>query len=154
MHVHVHVESDAFIQPLLEVRTEATFEFVKLTNLALSPRQEEYAYKTTVRIGGRFFQGLLFDQGVDRSINVPTTATTTREATNVQHLELLQLASTNSNPMMDFESLYTSGNIHVPLCHQSYLGIVQCSYLDLRGGIELIYTFNLVDGLASIIMSL
>ena len=112
--MHAHVESDALIHhPLLEVRAEATFELVKLTNLAVHPRQEEYAYKTTVKIGGRFFQGFLFDQGLDRSINVATTTTVGEATTNVQHLELLQLASTNSNPMMDFESFYSSGKIHV-----------------------------------------
>ena len=75
---------------------------MKLTNLA--DRQHEYAYQTVVEIGGHVFKGILYDQGPDiRPTNSHLTS-----LVNVQ--AELQLGSTSSAPLVDFDGLYGSGN--------------------------------------------
>ncbi|EFJ14226.1 hypothetical protein SELMODRAFT_49206, partial [Selaginella moellendorffii] len=45
-----------------EVRAQAVFRCVKLTSV--EDGEDEYAYQTTVRIGGHIFKGVLHDRGI------------------------------------------------------------------------------------------
>ena len=51
--------------PPAEVRMQAVFRCVKLSGVN-SDGQDEYAYQTSVKIGGHTFKGLLYDQSLDQ----------------------------------------------------------------------------------------
>ncbi|KAH7298280.1 hypothetical protein KP509_25G035200 [Ceratopteris richardii] len=64
-----HVQDSFYARALpQEVKAHAIFQCVRLTGLA--DGQDEFAYRTVVRIGGRIFRGLLHDQGASGR-NVP-----------------------------------------------------------------------------------
>lgn len=46
-----------------EVNGEATFTRVQVTTLEENAYVDQYAYETTIHIGGRVFRGILYDQG-------------------------------------------------------------------------------------------
>ena len=84
---------------------------MKLTNLA--DRQHEYAYQTVVEINGHVFKGILYDQGLD----IRPTSSHLAPLVNVQ--PELQLGSTSSAPLVDFDGLYGSGN-HAHSFHNTH----------------------------------
>ena len=106
-------------QPV-EIRKEVVFKCVKLTNLA--DRQHEYAYQTVVEIGGHVFKGFLYDQGPE------IRPTSSHLASLVIVQPELQLGSTSSVPLVDFDGLYGSGN-HEYSFHNAH--VVQRNFINI-----------------------
>ena len=48
-----------------EVNTMATFHVVRVSSM--DEGVDQYAYQTSVKIGGHVFKGILYDQGLERS---------------------------------------------------------------------------------------
>lgn len=84
-----------------EIKAQAVFQCVRVAGV--TDGQEEYAYRTVVRIGGRVFKGLLHDQGVSDRGNVPSSS--------VAELQLGGRSAPISSALIDLAGIYgTPGN--------------------------------------------
>ncbi|MCO5547687.1 hypothetical protein L7F22_001138 [Adiantum nelumboides] len=84
-----------------EVRAQAVFQCVRMTGV--TDGQDEFAYRTVVRIGGRTFKGLLHDQGAADRGNVPSAG--------VAELQLGSRSAPLSSGLIDLTGIYgTPGN--------------------------------------------
>ncbi|MCO5605383.1 hypothetical protein L7F22_059567 [Adiantum nelumboides] len=100
-HTHTHTHTHKAALPT-EVRAQAVFQCVRMTGV--NDGQDEYAYRTVVRIGGRTFKGLLHDQtAADSRGNVSSAG--------IAELHLGGRSAPLSSGLIDLAGIYgTPGN--------------------------------------------
>lgn len=77
-----------------EVKAQAVFKCVRVTGI--EDGQDEYAYQTAVKIGGHIFKGMLYDQGLDKSVVPPS----------VPELQLGGRNTSSSSALFDLAGIY------------------------------------------------
>ncbi|KAJ7536101.1 hypothetical protein O6H91_12G056400 [Diphasiastrum complanatum] len=79
-----------------EVKSQALFKCVRVTGV--EDGEDEFAYQVTVKIGGHIFKGVLYDQGLDKSV----------VTTNLSSLQLGGRSVPSSSALVDPTPLYGS----------------------------------------------
>ncbi|KAJ7957818.1 protein SHI RELATED SEQUENCE 1-like [Quillaja saponaria] len=86
-----------------ELNSPAVFRCVRVS--PMSNADDQYAYQTSVNIGGHVFRGILYDQGVEGTYTGETSSG--GGGGESQQLSLLTAATTTtSNQLLDPSSLY------------------------------------------------
>lgn len=78
-----------------EMSSNATFHCVRVSSI--DDAIDQYAYQTTVSIGGHIFKGILYDQGPDQSCNYTVGESSSSEPHHHQQSNPFNVVATDLN---------------------------------------------------------